>query len=157
MALLQQKVRTCLWFKNDGLAAARFYTSLLPDSRVDGVVQHDDASPHPLVVEFTLAGCPMMILNGGDHFKLTPAASIAVLTQDQAETDHLWASLIADGGEESRCGWLTDRWGVSWQITPEAMIRLFMHEDRVAVQRAREAMFTMRKIDLATIEAAFHS
>lgn len=155
MALLQNKVRTCLWMDGAGLDAANFYVTLLPDSRVDGVVQHDDASPFPLVVEFTLAGCPMMILNGGSFYKLTPAASIAVLTKDQDETDRLWDALLADGGEESRCGWLTDRWGVSWQITPEAMIRLFMSDDRAAAQRGREAMFQMRKINLAEIERAY--
>ena len=147
----KQKVRTCLWFDGNGHEAARFYVSLLPDSRIENEWRGDP----PLVVEFTLAGAPMMILNGGPHYKLNPAASISVLTKDQAETDRLWAALLAGGGEESMCGWLVDRFGVSWQITPEALMGMQGSEDQVAAERARQAMYKMRKIDIATLEAAF--
>jgi predicted 3-demethylubiquinone-9 3-methyltransferase (glyoxalase superfamily) len=152
MAFLSHKVRTCWWFNGNGLEAARFYVSLLPDSRLDG-----DVNPHggePLVVEFTLAGAPMMILTAGPHYSLSPATSISVLTKDQAETDRLWFALIANGGAESMCGWLTDRFGVSWQITPERLLELQSDPDRAAAGRARDAMLKMRKIDIAALEAA---
>jgi len=108
-----------------------------------------------MLVEFTLHGAPMMILTAGPHYKLSPAASISVLTKDQHETDHLWTSLIANGGAESRCGWLTDRWGVSWQIVPEALPRLLGAPDREAASRAHAAMMEMTKIDIAALEVAF--
>ena len=152
MAGLQKKVRTCLWFEGKGREAAEFYVSLLPDSYIDEkFAAYDD---EPLVVEFTLAGAPMMTLNGGPMFKHTGAASISVLTADQAETDKLWEALT-DGGEESMCGWLKDRYGISWQITPKRMVELVNHEDQTAATRAREAMFEMKKINIAALEAAF--
>lgn len=150
----EPKVRTCLWFEKDGEAAAEFYTSLLPDSRIESAMRPDSEGP-ALVVSFSLAGAPYMILNGGPHHKLSPAASISVSTADQAETDRLWAALLADGGVESQCGWLTDRFGVSWQIVPEILPKRLMAEDRAAAGRAFEAMLTMVKIDIAAIEAAF--
>lgn len=151
MTGLQHKVRTCLWFDSNGHEAARYYVSLLPDSRIESEWRGDP----PLVVTFTLAGAPMMILNGGPHYKLNPAASISVLTKDQAETDRLWTALLAGGGEESMCGWLVDRYGVSWQITPEVLMRMQVSEDQIAAERARQAMYKMRKIDIATLDAAF--
>ena len=150
----RSKVRTCLWFEKHGLKAAEFYVSLLPTSEIDAVYPHGNPDD-PMVVEFTLHGCPMMILTGGPHYKLSPAASISVLTKDQEETDHLWSSLIADGGAESRCGWLVDRFGVSWQIVPEVLPQLFGAEDRAAASRAQAAMMQMGKIDIAALEAAF--
>jgi predicted 3-demethylubiquinone-9 3-methyltransferase (glyoxalase superfamily) len=96
----------------------------------------------------------MMILTAGPHYKLTPAASISVLTQDQAETDRLWSALTSDGGAESMCGWLLDRFGVSWQIVPEALPRLLGQSDRDAAARAQAAMMKMKKIDIAALEAA---
>ncbi len=155
MAGLQQKVRTCLWFDSQGHEAAEFYVSLLPDSRIDGVFNYG-TDGRPLVVEFTLAGAPFMVLNGGPMFKLSPAASISVLTKNQAETDALWNKLLADGGEESMCGWLTDRFGVSWQIVPEVLPRMLNAEDKAAAGRAREAMMAMQKLDIAALEAAFN-
>lgn len=152
------KVRTCLWFTQGGHKAAKFYVSLLPDSRIDSVTptgNPDDTAADPMVVEFTLAGAPMMILTAGPHYKLTPAVSISVLTESQAETDRLWAALTAEGGEESRCGWLTDRFGVSWQIVPRRMMELFSSDDTAAAARTQGAMLTMGKIDIAAIEAAF--
>jgi predicted 3-demethylubiquinone-9 3-methyltransferase (glyoxalase superfamily) len=152
----QSKVRTCLWFARRGIDAARFYVELLPDSRIDAVLDHGQPDD-PLVVEFTLAGAPMMILTAGDMFQHSPAASISVLTKDQAETDRLWSALLADGGKESMCGWLADRFGVSWQIVPEVLPRLFNDPDTAAASRARTAMMQMRKIDVAALEAAFHA
>lgn len=107
-----------------------------------------------MIVEFTLAGAPMMILTAGPQFKHSPAASISVLTKDQAETDRLWIALTADGGAESMCGWLSDRYGVSWQIVPEALPRLLGDPDPDKASRAQAAMKQMKKIDIAALEAA---
>lgn len=149
------KTRCCLWFENDGLAAARFYTSLLPDSRLE--LQDWPGEDEPIIVDFVLAGTPYQILNGGPHFRLTAAASISVLTDDQAETDRLWEALLRDGGEESMCGWLTDRWGLSWQIVPKALVAMQTAQDQQAAERARQAMCKMRKIDIAALQAAFEA
>lgn len=149
------KVRTCLWFNDRGEAAAEFYVTLLPDSRIETVMRPDPDGP-ALVVEFRLAGAPYMILNGGPHYELTPAASISVLTTDQAETDRLWAALTADGGSEGHCAWLTDRYGVSWQIVPEALPRMLGADDAAAAARVQSAMMSMSKIDIAALEAAFN-
>ena len=150
----QFKVRTCLWFEKDGLSAARFYAGLIPNS----ALETDPADgAEPMMVAFSLGGVPYQILNGGPHHRLTPAVSIAVTTRDQPETDRLWDALAANGGEPGRCGWLTDRWGVSWQIVPEALPRLLGAPDRAAAGRAQAAMMQMGKIDIAALEAAFNA
>ena len=149
----KSNVRTCFWFEKHGQKAAEFYVSLVRDSQIDGIYPHGRPED-PMIVEFALAGAPMMILTAGPHYKLTPAASISVLTEDQAETDHLWSELTKDGGEESMCEWLIDRFGVSWQIVPEALPRLLGHPDRDAAGRAQAAMMQMKKIDIAALEAA---
>jgi predicted 3-demethylubiquinone-9 3-methyltransferase (glyoxalase superfamily) len=151
----QAKVRTCLGFNGKGQEAAEFYVSLLPGSYLESRFAMQPGSP-PLVIEFTLAGTPYMILNDGPKWEPSMAASISVLTQDQAETDRLWAALTADGGQENMCAWLTDKYGISWQIVPEALTKMFAADDRAAAQRAFEAMMTMRKIDIAAVEAAFN-
>jgi len=148
------KVRTCLWFDHAGEEAARFYVSLLPDSVVESVSRMASDGP-ALTVQFTLAGAPYQILNGGPHYALSPAASISVCTEDQEETDRLWEALLEGGGTESRCGWLTDRYGVSWQIVPRALPALLGGEDRVGAERAREAMLGMTRLDVAALEAAY--
>jgi predicted 3-demethylubiquinone-9 3-methyltransferase (glyoxalase superfamily) len=153
MAYLKQKVRTCLWFNGDGHEAAKFYVSLLPNSEIEG--GHGEQGKPPLVIEFTLAGSPMMILNASGGPKPSTAASISVLTEDQDETDRLWAKLLADGGEELYCGWLTDRWGVAWQIVPRQMPEMLGSNDREAAGRAMHAMRSMIKLDIAKLEAAF--
>lgn len=149
------KLRTCLWFEDQGEEAVAFYVSLLADSHIEQVYR-----PHPdkpaLVVEFTLAGAPYMTLNGGPYVAFNEAVSISVLTNDQDETDRLWAALIADGGSESRCGWLKDRYGLSWQIVPEALPQLMGSPDKAGAARAHEALMGMGKIDIAALEAAFH-
>ena len=147
------KVRTCLWFAKRGIDAAREYVSIVPDSRIEAV--RDSGQPDdPMIVEFTLAGAPMMIMTAGPYFELTPAASISVLTDDQTETDQLWAALTNNGGEAGRCGWLVDRFGVSWQIVPKRLPDLLANEDARVVQRVRDAIMQMGKIDIAALDAA---
>jgi len=151
----RSKVRTCLWFEKQGLQAAEFYVSLLPYSAIDAIYPHGSPDD-PMIVEFMLHGAPMMIMTAGQHYKLSPAASISVLARDQEETDRLWDALTANGGKSGRCGWLTDRWGVSWQIVPQALPRLLGAPDRAAAARAQAAMMQMDKIDIAALEAAFN-
>ena len=141
------KLRTCLWFHDRAEQAAQLYVSLLPDSRIDKV---SDLEGGIVVVELTLAGVPYQFLQAGPHFTLTPAASISVCTQDQAETDRLW-NRLTDGGEESMCGWLTDRYGVSWQIVPRLLLEL---QDGPDSERVRAAMYRMKKIEIAALEEA---
>lgn len=150
------KVSTCLWFDDAALPAAEFYCSLLPDSRVDDVGRYpegqDMAEPGKvLIVEFTLAGTPYRALNGGPHFTLNEAVSISVATEDQDETDRLWAALTADCGAESRCGWLKDRFGLSWQIVPRRAGELL---NGPHAARVWPALMQMTKIDISALEAA---
>ena len=150
------KVRTCLWFDDNALAAARFYCALLPESRIRNIERQpegqDMAEPGKvLLVEFTLAGTPYQAINGGPHFKLDEAVSISVVTEDQAETDRLWEALTAGGGAESQCGWLKDRFGLSWQIVPKRSMEL-MYGPKAA--QVWPALMRMKKIDIAALEAA---
>jgi predicted 3-demethylubiquinone-9 3-methyltransferase (glyoxalase superfamily) len=154
-----QKIIPCLWYDGDAEEAANFYVTLFPDSRVDNVQRSPADNPSMkeggvLVVEFTLAGQSYVGLNGGPQFPFTEAISLQVRTEDQAETDRLWDGLIANGGEESQCGWLKDRWGLSWQITPKRLLELIGDPDRDRARRAMEAMLQMRRIDIAAIERA---
>ena len=154
------KISTVLWFEKGGDEAAKFYTSLIPNSRIVSRVappmgDQPEQESDLVVIDFELDGVPYQILNAGPHFKQSEAVSIMVRTEDQAETDRLWNALIADGGKESDCGWLKDRWGVSWQITPRVLLQAVGSTDRAAAKRAMDAMMTMRKIDIAKIEAAF--
>ena len=150
---MAHKVRTCLWFEKGGADAAAFYVSLLPDSRLETALAPD--GPEPVLIDFTLAGAPFQILNDGPHFKLSEAASISVLADDQVEIDRLWEALIGNGGTESQCGWLKDRWNVSWQIYPQLLLDMQGAEDQTAAERARQAMYQMKKIDVAALQAAF--
>ena len=147
------KARTCLFLPDGAQEAADFYVSLLPDSKIDAVYAPDPDGP-PMVVEFTLAGTPFMTLNGNPEPVSSHMTSISILTEDQAETDRLWDALCADGGEEGRCGWLKDRFGVHWQIVPKALPRLMHGGDPAAAQRVQTALFAMNKIDIAGLEAA---
>jgi predicted 3-demethylubiquinone-9 3-methyltransferase (glyoxalase superfamily) len=154
-----QKIRPCLWYDHDGEEAASFYVTLFPDSRVDHVQRSPADNPSMkeggvLVVEFSLAGQSYIALNGGPHFRFTEAISMQVRTEDQEETDRLWEALTADGGEESMCGWLKDRWGMSWQITPKRLLELMADPDGDRARRAMEAMLQMRKIDIKAVERA---
>lgn len=148
------KVRTCLWFDGDAETAADLYVSLVPNSAIHASSRPDPAEP-PRIIELSLGGTPYMFLNGGSRYEPSPAASIVVRTDDQEETDRIWAALLAEGGEESMCGWLTDRFGVSWQIVPDALVRMIGSDDREAADRALQAMLKMRKIDIATLAMAF--
>ncbi len=147
------KVTPFLWLERDAEAAARFYVSLFPNSEVTGGEAAGPGGP-PLTVSFKLDGVEFIALNGGPHFKLNEAFSMSVSCQDQAEIDRLWDALTADGGEPGRCGWLKDRFGVSWQIVPVQLHACLGHPDPVKAERARQAMFTMSKLDIAALEAA---
>ena len=154
-----QKIRPCLWYDHTGEQAANFYVTLFPDSRIDNVQRSPADNPSMkeggvLVVEFTIAGQEYIALNGGPHFKFNEAISLQVLTEDQEETDRLWDALTANGGEESQCGWLKDRWGLSWQITPKRLLELMSDPDKDKARRAMEAMLKMQKIDIAAVERA---
>jgi predicted 3-demethylubiquinone-9 3-methyltransferase (glyoxalase superfamily) len=145
-------VATCLWFDHDAEAAARFYCSLLPGSAVTRVFPAlGDPKGRAFMVEFDLMGQRYQAMNGGPHYVLNPAASIVVAVETQAEIDRLWAALLQDGGRESRCGWLTDRWGLSWQILPQALMQLISGD---ASGRVAQAMMAMVKMDIAGLEAA---
>ena len=147
-------VRTCFWFDGTAEDAARFYVALVPGSAVErSFGQTPDGKP--LIVEFHLAGVPYQALNGGPHYALSPAASIQIITDDQAETDRLWAALIADGGAESMCGWCVDRFGLSWQVVPRQLMATVGGPDPEGSARATAAMLQMRKIDIAALEAAY--
>lgn len=153
------KIIPCLWYDGQAEQAANFYVTLLPDSRIDNVQRSPADNPSMkaggvLVVEFTLAGQQYIGLNGGPEFRFTEAVSFQVRTEDQAETDRLWDALIANGGEESQCGWLKDRWGLSWQITPKRLLELIGDSDPGRARRAMEAMLTMRRIDIAALDRA---
>lgn len=149
----------CLWYDGTAEEAARFYAQTFPDSAVTAV--HRAPGDYPagregqvLTVEFTVLGIPCLGLNGGPLFKHTEAFSFQVITGNQAETDRYWNAIVGNGGMESQCGWCKDRWGLSWQITPRALIDATTSRDQAAARRAFEAMMKMKKIDIAAIEAA---
>jgi len=149
----------CLWYDRDAEEAARFYARTFPDSSV--VAVHRAPGDYPsgkkgdvLTVEFTVLGIPCMGLNGGPGIQHSMAFSFQVATVDQAETDRYWSAIVGNGGEESECGWCKDRWGVSWQITPIALIEGWIDPDPAVAKRVFDAMMTMKKIDVAAIEAA---
>jgi 2-polyprenyl-6-hydroxyphenyl methylase/3-demethylubiquinone-9 3-methyltransferase len=153
------KNRICIWYDRDAEEAAHFYARTFPDSSVGEVMLAPGDYPSGkkgdlLTVEFTVLGIPCIGLNGGPAFKHTEAFSFQVATVDQAETDRYWNAIVGNGGEESACGWCRDKWGISWQITPIALTQAVTGPDRAAAKRAFEAMMTMRKIDVARIEAA---
>ena len=154
------KFTTCIWSNYTAEEQAEFYTSLLPDGRILSVQRTPADTPSQkagdvIVVEFELAGQNFILLNGGPLFTHSEAMSFVIHTKDQAETDRLWNAIVDNGGAESQCGWCKDKWGLSWQITPDRMMDLIWNNpDAAASKRAMEAMFTMKKIDIATIERA---
>jgi predicted 3-demethylubiquinone-9 3-methyltransferase (glyoxalase superfamily) len=149
----------CLWYDGTALEAAQFYAKTFPDSSVGAIHRApgdfpDGKEGSVLMVEFTVIGIPCLGLNGGPQVKHSEAFSFQVSTDDQAETDRLWNAIVGNGGREKACGWCEDKWGLSWQITPRALIDAVTSPDRAAAKRAFEAMMPMTKIDIATIEAA---
>ncbi len=157
---MPDKITPCIWYDlGQARPAAEFYVSLgLPDSHVDGVTDSPNDNPstragEELVVEFTLAGKTFMGLNGGPIFPQSEAVSFMIYTDDQAETDRLWNAIVGNGGAESQCGWCKDRWGVNWQITPKRLMA-FYKESPARAKAAFGAMMTMKKIDIAALEAA---
>lgn len=152
---MANSIRTCLWFPDGrGLEAAEFYCSLIRGSRIEKSFFGDNGISAFSVIDFTLGGVPYQILDAGPMFTLSEAVSIAVATDDQAETDRLWEALISKGGQVSACGWLKDRYGVSWQIYPKRLIELTTSPDKDASAKAMAAMMKQTKIDIAEIEAA---
>jgi predicted 3-demethylubiquinone-9 3-methyltransferase (glyoxalase superfamily) len=152
------KIQPCLWFDGNAEEAAAFYAATFPDSRIDSVQRSPGDWPSGkkgdvLVVEMTILGMPFILLNGGPEFRFDEAISFQVATDDQAETDRYWNAIVGNGGQESQCGWCKDRWGLNWQITPRVLTEAMAQGGDVA-KRAFEAMMTMGKIDIATIERA---
>jgi len=154
------KISPCLWFDGDAEEAARLYTSLFPNSHIDSVDRSPADTPSGpegtvITVNFTLAGRSYIALNGGPDFKFTEAVSFSIDCDDQAEVDRYWDALLADGGEPSVCGWLRDRFGLSWQVIPRQLPEMLSSEDRDAARRAMQAMLKMVKIDVAELERAY--
>ncbi|MDE2271336.1 MAG: VOC family protein [Xanthomonadaceae bacterium] len=154
-----KNVAVCLWFDGQAEQAANFYAATFPDSHVDAV--HRAPGDYPagkhgdvLTVEFTVLGMHFLGLNGGPEFHFDEAVSFQVYTRDQAETDRYWNAIVSNGGSESACGWCKDKWGLSWQVTPRALMEAITDPDPAAAKRAFDAMMTMTKIDIAEIEAA---
>ena len=156
---MTSKNTICLWYDGGAVDAANFYAKTFPDSAVGTVFRApgdypDGKQGDVLTVEFTVAGIPCIGLNGGPIFKHNESFSFQIATDDQAETDRLWNAVVGNGGQESECGWCKDRWGVSWQITPRALIAGIADPNPATAKRVFDAMMTMRKIDIAAIEAA---
>ena len=157
--MTNSKIAPCIWYDGTAEEAATFYAATFPDSAVGTVTRSpvdypDGAAGQVIMVEFTVCGMPFTGLNGGPKFPQTEAVSFMVFTDDQAETDRLWDAIVGNGGAESMCGWCKDKWGVSWQITPRALMAATTNPDKEAAKRGMEAMMTMRKIDIAAIEKA---
>ena len=156
---MTSKNTICLWYDRDALDAANFYAKTFPDSSVGAVFHAPGDYPsgkqgNVLTVQFTVAGIPCIGLNGGPAFKQSEAFSFQIATDDQTETDRLWNAIVNNGGQESECGWCKDKWGVSWQITPRVLTDGIADPDPKVAKRVFDAMMTMRKIDVAAIEAA---
>ncbi|HLG61201.1 MAG TPA: VOC family protein [Ktedonosporobacter sp.] len=153
-----QKITPFLWFEDNAEEAVNFYTSIFKNSRINNITRYGDAGPGPkgsvMTVEFQLEGQAFVALNGGPEYKFTPAISFFVDCETQQEVDELWEKLTA-GGEELACGWLTDRYSVSWQITPRVLIEMLQDKNPEKARRVTEAMLQMKKIDIRTLQEAY--
>ena len=153
-----QTITPCLWFDTEGEAAAQHYTSIFPNSKIVSIGRYSEAGPRPagdvMIVEFELDGQRFTALNGGPEFKHSEAISFQIACETQDDVDYYWDKLTADGGEESVCGWLKDKFGVSWQVVPNVVARLLGDADPERAKRVTEAIFKMRKIDIAELERA---
>jgi predicted 3-demethylubiquinone-9 3-methyltransferase (glyoxalase superfamily) len=153
-----QSVSTCLWFDNQAQEAVAFYMSLFPNSRIIDIKYYLEGSQRSagsvLTIRFTLDGTEYVALNGGPHFKFSPAISLVAYCDTQEQVDNLWNKLT-EGGQEGQCGWLTDRYGMSWQIVPRLLLQLLNTSDSTASQRAFSAMMEMRKLDIAALQRAY--
>lgn len=156
--MANQKITPFLWFNNQAEGAAHFYTSIFKNSKIMSVSRYGDAGPGPkgavMVVSFQLAGQEFTALNGGPQFTFSEAVSFVVNCENQQEIDEYWGKLISDGGQESMCGWLKDRFGFSWQIVPVQMGKLMTNKDPQKANRVMQALLKMKKIDIGTLEAA---
>ncbi|HEY0730520.1 MAG TPA: VOC family protein [Pyrinomonadaceae bacterium] len=154
----KQKITTFLWFDNNAEEAANFYVSVFKNSRILKTARYPEGSPGPqgavMTVDFELDGQEFIALNGGPHFKFTEAISLVVHCKTQEEVDYYWEKLTADGGQESQCGWLKDKYGLSWQITPDVLLNTWSEADPAKAQRVMQAMMGMKKIIIKDIEAA---
>jgi len=152
-------ITNCLWFDGQAEEAAEFYVSVFPDSAVSAVSRYGEGAPFPagtaLTVEFQLNGTPYQGLNGGPQFTFNESISFSISCADQAEVDYYWDKLTADGGSEGQCGWLKDKFGVSWQVVPQALGSIMSGDDAAGVGRAMQAFMGMRKFDIAALEAAY--
>jgi predicted 3-demethylubiquinone-9 3-methyltransferase (glyoxalase superfamily) len=157
MDLQQQKIVPNLWFDTEAEEAASFYCSVFKNSRITSTTHYTEAGPRPagevMTVEFELNGNPFVAINGGPQFKFDEAVSFMITCEDQEEIDYFWERLT-DGGSEGPCGWLKDKFGLSWQVVPEGMDELFADPDKSKAERAMRAMFEMKKLDIATLRAA---
>jgi predicted 3-demethylubiquinone-9 3-methyltransferase (glyoxalase superfamily) len=152
-----RKIAPCLWFDDNAEEAVNYYISLFANSSIDKVMRWGDFSENKgkvLAMDFTIEGRPFMALNGGPHFKFSEAVSFFVECKDQAEVDMFWDKLTADGGAPSQCGWLKDKFGLSWQIVPARLMQLMHDPDAAKATRVTQAMMKMTKIDVATLEKA---
>ncbi len=156
--MANQKITPFLWFNNQAEEAARFYTSIFKNSKILNISRYGDAGPGPkgsvMVVNFQLAGQEFTALNGGPLFKFSEAFSFVVHCEDQKEIDEYWSKLTADGGQESMCGWLKDKFGFSWQIVPAELGKLMDQKDPKKPNRVMQALLQMRKLDIAQLKAA---
>jgi len=156
---MAHKIAPCLWFNGNAEDAARFYAQTFPDSRIDAINRSPSDFPDGnvgdvLTVEFTVCGMPFLGLNGGPQFTFDEAISFQIYTADQGETDRYWRAIVDNGGSEGDCGWCKDRFGLSWQIVPRALMDALRSSDHAAGKRAMDAMMQMKKIEIAAIEAA---
>src|SRR5213595_162818 len=159
MATIGQKITPFLWYDTQAEEAANFYVSVFKNSKVLGVVRYGDVGPGPkgsvMTVEFELEGLKFVGLNGGPHFKFTEAVSFAISCETQEEVDYFWEKLTADGGQESQCGWLKDKFGLSWQVVPTVLIDMLHDKDPEKAERVMKAMLQMQKIDINKLKAAY--